>query len=59
MTGPENVVLRASTDAVKRDLEVTCDLCGVVICDAEDGDSLDLLVGTAADHVCDNPEEGT
>lgn len=45
--------LRRSADIVKTDLEVRCDECGEVICDAEDGDSLELLVATVEDHDMD------
>ena len=44
-----------SSDLVKRDLELTCDDCGQVICDIEDNDSLLVLVLTATEHLdeCD------
>lgn len=48
---------RTSTDPVKTDLELTCLNCGAVVCDVEHGDTLDVLVRTAADHRC-NPKEG-
>lgn len=51
--------LKQSDDLVKTDLEVTCTECGEVICDAEAGDTLDLLARTADDHVCGDADEET
>ena len=44
-----------SSDFVKTDLELTCDDCGQVICDVEDGDNLLVLLRTATAHLdeCD------
>lgn len=44
-----------SDDLVKTDLELTCDDCGEVICDIEDGDNLLVLLRTAMAHLdeCD------
>jgi len=44
--------LVASDDPVKTDLELTCLRCGERLCDAEDDDTLSVLVGMARDHVC-------
>lgn len=44
--------LIASDDAVKRDLELTCTECEAHLCDAEDGDTLEVLVSMAEDHTC-------
>lgn len=52
MSSLEHIVLVQSEDEVKRDLEVRCSLCNLHICDAEPGDTLDLLYRTAADHDC-------
>ena len=41
---------RASDDIVKRDLELTCDRCGDVVCDIETGDSLGVLANVADEH---------
>jgi hypothetical protein len=49
--------LRQSDDDVKTDLEVTCVDCDAVICDAEHGDTLDLLARTADAHVCETEDE--
>lgn len=40
----------ASDDDVKRNLELTCDVCGIVICDIEHDDSLSSLANTADQH---------
>lgn len=45
------IVLLASDDPVKTDLEVTCRDCRAVLCDAEHNDTLDVLVGVVLDHV--------
>jgi hypothetical protein len=45
-----------SDDEVKRDLELTCEACGAVVCDIEAGDSLSSLAGCANDHECDDDE---
>lgn len=47
----ENVVVRSSSDEVKRDDELVCEGCDQVICDIEVLDSLGLLVRTALDHL--------
>ncbi|WP_460307667.1 hypothetical protein [Actinocorallia aurea] len=47
----EAIELRASKDTVKTDLEVTCRRC-----DAEDRDTLLVLVHTALAHTCPPPE---
>ena len=47
------VVALESDDVVKRDLELTCTACGTVLCDIEHGDSLDVLIRTAAPHVAE------
>ena len=47
-----SATMRASTDIVKRDLEMTCDSCYAIICDVEDGDSLDILTQMSAEHEC-------
>ncbi|MFE1190177.1 hypothetical protein [[Kitasatospora] papulosa] len=56
--GPlQHYVLRASTDPVKRDLELIHTTCGSHVCDAEHNDSLDVLVHVAGAHAahCDRP----
>jgi hypothetical protein len=45
-----NATLHGSDDPVKLDLELICDLCGEHIVDAEDGDSLQVLVEAVEDH---------
>ena len=42
--------LRASEDPAKVDLELICEACGTHICDAQHGDSLEVLASTALDH---------
>ncbi len=42
--------LRVSEDPAKVDLELICEACGTHICDAEHGDSLEVLASTALDH---------
>ena len=46
---------RMSSDIVKSDLELTCDDCGQIVCDIEDGDNLLVLLQVAMDHLdeCD------
>jgi hypothetical protein len=44
-----------SLDDVKRDLELTCTVCGQVLCDVEDGDELSVLAEMAAEHTCPGP----
>lgn len=41
---------RQSDDNVKRDLELTCDECGEIVCDVEAGDSLSVLADVADSH---------
>lgn len=48
----ERFTARQSDDYVKRELELTCDGCGDVVCDVEDGDTLAVLARTVSDHVC-------
>lgn len=45
--------LAASADPVKTDLEVRCTRCGRHLCDAEHGDSLEVLARVALGHDCD------
>jgi hypothetical protein len=57
----EYFIAKCADDSVKKDLELTCDLCQQHLCDIEAGDSLETLVGVASGHVCPgnaNPEEG-
>ncbi|PNE43377.1 hypothetical protein [Streptomyces noursei] len=42
---------KASDDAVKTDLELTCDKCNEWVCDIQDGDSLDVLVAMGMEHM--------
>ena len=42
--------LQASDDPVKTDLELTCQRCGMHVCDVEHGDTLLVLVETAERH---------
>ncbi len=44
--------LQASVDSAKLDLELVCQSCGSHLCDAEPGDTLDVLSGVALDHHC-------
>lgn len=48
--------LVASTDAVKRDLELTCTACNEHLCDAEDDDTLGSLVNMATRHARSCPK---
>lgn len=41
-----------SDDPVKQELELTCTKCYEVLCDVEDGDSLEVLASMASDHRC-------
>lgn len=52
MSAPEQVEVRASSDPVKRDVELVCRLCDAVLCDVEPGDALDVLVSVGRDHRC-------
>lgn len=54
-----NFITRASDDAVKRDLELTCCTCGTVVCDVEDGDTLSVLADVADSHWRENHQEET
>lgn len=47
----DQATLRRSDDLVKADLELTCNGCEAVICDAEAGDTLEVLARTAFDHL--------
>lgn len=47
-----NIQLTRSDDPVKTDLEVICLGCGAHLCDAQDGDTLAILVEMAAEHDC-------
>lgn len=53
----QHYVLSASADAVKTALGLKHATCGARLCDAEDGDSLDVLAHLAAAHAacCDRP----
>lgn len=44
--------LKASDDPVKVDLELICERCDSRLCDAESGDTLDVLVDVAVSHSC-------
>lgn len=46
------IVLQQSDDEVKTDLEMVCSRCGEHLCDAEDGDTMRVLLNTALQHVC-------
>ncbi|SIH34610.1 Uncharacterised protein [Mycobacteroides abscessus subsp. abscessus] len=46
------VVLRCSTDPVKTDLEMICELCEGHLCDVQHEDTLDVLVSVATEHIC-------
>ncbi|BBY54014.1 hypothetical protein H7J07_05265 [Mycobacterium koreense] len=46
----DNFVLKASSDPAKADLELRCDTCGEPLCDAESGDSLEVLGSVAESH---------
>lgn len=48
---PHAVVVRASDDEVKRDLELTCEGCKEVLCDVQDEDDLYVLVTMATEHL--------
>lgn len=41
---------RRSDDDVKRDLELTCDDCGSIVCDIEPDDSMDILAEVMQSH---------
>lgn len=49
--------MRASTDPLKRDLELTCNVCKQHVCDVEHGDELTTLTGIARDHALDCVEK--
>jgi len=53
----EKFSARLSDDPLKRDLELTCDDCGRVLCDVQAGDSLAVLASIAVGHtlVCTGP----
>lgn len=46
----ESATCRLSDDPAKHDLELTCDECGEVICDVEDGDTIGILGSVVTDH---------
>ena len=50
--------VRQSDDIVKTDLELTCDECGIVVCDVEANDNLKVLAECADEHTCDGPVVG-
>lgn len=45
------IVLKASDDPVKRDLEMTCTACDAFLCDAEADDDLMVLAEIAVEHL--------
>jgi hypothetical protein len=52
MADYSNFELRRSSDIVKTDLELTCIDCDAVLCDAQDEDTLAILMDVANDHTC-------
>lgn len=46
---------RASDDPVKLDLELTCTVCGEVLCDIEHGDVLSILISLGREHMTTHP----
>ncbi|MFB6881270.1 hypothetical protein ACFCY8_10590 [Streptomyces noursei] len=46
----DDFVLTASGDAAKGDLELRHRVCGAHLCDAQDGDSIGVLVLLVAEH---------
>ena len=44
--------IRQSGDDVKRDLELVHVTCGEILCDAEPGDTPDVLARMAVGHTC-------
>jgi hypothetical protein len=44
-----------SGDPAKDDLELVHTVCGLRLCDVQDGDELAVLIGMAADHDCPGP----
>lgn len=56
MSTLEQFYARQSDDAVKVDLELTCDRCGFIVCDIEHGDTLAVLAATARDHNCEGEQ---
>lgn len=44
---------RRSDDEVKTDLELTCVLCGAVLCDIEHEDTVAVLMRVIDDHDCE------
>jgi hypothetical protein len=51
----EEIVLRADGDGAA--LEVHCTGCSAHLCDAQDGDTLAVLLRVAADHTCTATDE--
>lgn len=47
----EYLEARASDDPAKRDLELTCTMCGAVLCDIEHGDTLSVLMSMGREHM--------
>jgi hypothetical protein len=45
-----SATLRASDDLIKRDLELTCNDCGEILCDAESGDTPLVLLEVEIAH---------
>lgn len=48
-----------SDDAVKRDPELHCTMCGEHLCDIEHDDTLESLVSVADNHVCKPKEKSS
>lgn len=46
-----------SDDLVKTDLELTCLVCGTVVCDIEAGDNIGILASVVRDHAVDSHGE--
>ncbi|MGP9761047.1 hypothetical protein [Corynebacterium sp. AOP12-C2-36] len=47
----KHVSITASTDPVKQDLEITCNICEENICDIESGDSFQTLTSCVVEHL--------
>ncbi|GGX51470.1 hypothetical protein [Streptomyces noursei] len=51
----DDFVLEMSEDAAKRDLELRHRPCGAHLCDAQDGDSIGVLILLVAEHAAACP----
>ena len=49
-------IARASDDDLKRELELTHEVCETVLCDIEGGDTFEVLLNMIEAHTCPHPD---